>query len=218
MCWTRRDRALRLIFLTVSRSRKKIAWRIDVKSCLLLRELPALVAHSDTSAPAEGREEFASTSCRGPRVYDESEKNVRFGSSQQSSCALLPQSFEPPSTWTMSPVTHLASSEARKATTPPMSSGCAMCLRACIPSVASRPASVFAKFDMSVSTTPGATPLTRMPLGPSAAAKCFTIVATAPLVAAYAERLLTTACAASDETNVILLSLHMMGSSCCTRK
>src|ERR1700733_631227 len=45
------------------------------------------------------------------------------------------QSFEPPSTWTISPVTHLASSEARKAMTPPMSSGCAMRLRACNPSV-----------------------------------------------------------------------------------
>src|ERR1700675_1708479 len=48
-------------------SRKTIPWRIDVKSCLLLRELRALVAHSETSAPAEGREKFASTSCRGPR-------------------------------------------------------------------------------------------------------------------------------------------------------
>jgi hypothetical protein len=32
------------------------------------------------------------------------------------------------------------------------------------------------------------------------------------------ERLPTAACAASDETDVILLSLHMMGSSCCTKK
>jgi hypothetical protein len=34
---------------------------------------------------------------------------------------------------------------------------------ACIPSVTSRPASVFVKFDMSVSITPGATAFTRMP-------------------------------------------------------
>jgi hypothetical protein len=42
--------------------------------------------------------------------------------------------------------------------------------KACIPSVTSRPASVFVKFDMSVSITPGATAFTRMPWGPSMAA------------------------------------------------
>ena len=40
------------------------------------------------------------------------------------------------------------------------------------------------KFDMSVSITPGATALTRMPRGPSAAAKYFTSVSIAPFVAA----------------------------------
>lgn len=34
-----------------------------------------------------------------------------------------PQSFEPPSTWMMSPVIQRASSETKKATTPPVSSG-----------------------------------------------------------------------------------------------
>jgi hypothetical protein len=34
-----------------------------------------------------------------------------------------PQSLDPPSTWMMSPVIQRASSDAKKATTPPMSSG-----------------------------------------------------------------------------------------------
>jgi hypothetical protein len=68
---------------------------------------------------------------------------------------LQAQRFEPPSTWIVSPVIQRASSEARKATTPPMSSGWARRFRACIPSVKARPASVLVKFDMSVSTTPG---------------------------------------------------------------
>lgn len=118
----------------------------------------------------------------------------------------------------MSPVIHLASSEARKATTPPISSGFAIRFSACMLSVVWRPASVFVKFDMSVSTTPGATALTRMPLGPSATAKYLTKVATAPLVAAYAERCPTAACAARDETSVMLPASDMMGSSCCTKK
>src|SRR6478752_549773 len=67
-----------------------------------------------------------------------------------------PQSFEPPSTWTVSPVIQRASSEARKATTPPISSGCAMRLNAWMPNTKSRPASVLRKLDMSVSTPPGA--------------------------------------------------------------
>jgi hypothetical protein len=45
------------------------------------------------------------------------------------------QSFEPPSTWTVSPVIQRASSEARKATTPPTSSGSARRFKACMPSV-----------------------------------------------------------------------------------
>ena len=45
-------------------------------------------------------------------------------------------------------------------------------------------ASVFAKWDMSVSITPGATALTRMPRGPSIAAQCLTNVSSAPFVAA----------------------------------
>jgi hypothetical protein len=40
------------------------------------------------------------------------------------------------------------------------------------------------KFDMSVSITPGATALTRMPRGPSATAKYFTSVLMAPFVLA----------------------------------
>ena len=67
-----------------------------------------------------------------------------------SSNAAKAQSFEPPSTWMVSPVIHRASSDARKATTPPMSSGCASRLSACMPKAKSRPASVLVKFDMSV--------------------------------------------------------------------
>src|SRR4030081_841684 len=128
------------------------------------------------------------------------------------------QSFEPPSTWMVSPVIHRASSDARKAITPPMSSGCAMRLSACIPRTNSRPASVLVKFDMSVSTTPGATALTRIPRAPSIEAKCFTRVSMAPLVAAYAGAVPTTARAASDETKTMLLPFDRIGRSCCTRK
>ena len=93
-------------------------------------------------------------------------------------------SFEPPSTRSVSPVTQRAASEARKPMACAMSSGCATRFIACMPSVNSRPASVFANFDMSVSTTPGATAFTRMPCAPSADAKCFTSVSIEPLVAA----------------------------------
>ena len=55
-------------------------------------------------------------------------------------------------------------------------------LRACMPRVVSRPASVLVKLDISVATTPGATPFTRMPRGPRAAAKWVTGVSSAPLV------------------------------------
>jgi hypothetical protein len=51
-------------------------------------------------------------------------------------------------------------------------------------SVAFRPSSVLAKFDVSVSMAPGATALTRMPCEPSAAAKYLTSVSSVPLVAA----------------------------------
>jgi hypothetical protein len=53
-----------------------------------------------------------------------------------------------------------------------------------LPGLHLQPSSVFAKVDISVSMTPGATALTRMPRGPSAEAKCFTSVSIAPLVAA----------------------------------
>jgi hypothetical protein len=73
------------------------------------------------------------------------------------------------------------------------------------------PASVFVKFDMSVSTMPGATALTRIPRGPSAAAKCLTSVSIAPFVANKPP-----ACqpprAPSDETNTMLLPLPRIGS------
>src|SRR2546426_12067854 len=87
-----------------------------------------------------------------------------------------------------------------------------------MPSAKSRPASVLVKFNMPVSTTPGATALTRMPRAPSIEAKCFTRVSMAPLVAAYAGAVPTTARAASDERNTMLLPFDMIGSSCCTRK
>ena len=51
-------------------------------------------------------------------------------------------SFEPPSTAIVCPVIHRAASEARKAKTPPMSSGVAMRLSACIDIVSCRPDSV----------------------------------------------------------------------------
>jgi AcrR family transcriptional regulator len=94
------------------------------------------------------------------------------------------QSFEPPSTRTLSPVIQRASSDARKATTGPISSGRARRWIACMFNAYFCPASVFVKLDISVSTTPGATALTRIPRGPSAAAKCFTSVSIAPFVAA----------------------------------
>src|SRR5258708_25127601 len=111
-------------------------------------------------------------------VHDLSLPGSIFGISMQ------PQSLEPPSTRMVSPVIQRASSEARKATTGAMSSGCATRFSACMPSATSRPASVLMKVDMSVSTTPGATALMRMPREPRAEAKCFTSVSIAPLVAA----------------------------------
>src|SRR3954452_19308473 len=90
------------------------------------------------------------------------------------------QSFEPPSTWMVVPVIQRASSDARKATTDPISAGSAMRCNACIPRMKLWPASVLAKFDISVSVTPGAIALTRIPRGPSAAAKGFTSASTAP--------------------------------------
>lgn len=80
------------------------------------------------------------------------------------------------------------------------------------------PVSVFVKFDISVSTTSGATALTLIPRGPRAAAKCFTSVSIAPFVAVQAASVPTTACAASEETNTMLLPLPRMGSVCWTRK
>jgi hypothetical protein len=63
----------------------------------------------------------------------------------------LAQSFEPPSTWIISPSIQRSSSGARKATTPPISSGCVRRLNACMPSTRSRPAFVLVKLDVSVS-------------------------------------------------------------------
>src|SRR5258707_3252300 len=94
------------------------------------------------------------------------------------------QSFEPPSTRMVSPVIQRASCEARNATTEPTSSGWPIRLSACMPRTKDLPSSVLTRFDMSVSITPGATALTRMPRGPSAAAKYFTSVSIAPFVAA----------------------------------
>src|SRR5258706_595650 len=97
---------------------------------------------------------------------------------------LQTQSFEPPSTRIVSPVIQRASCEARNATTEPTSSGRPIRLSACMPRTKDLPSSVLTRFDMSVSITPGATALTRMPRGPSAAAKYFTSVSIAPFVAA----------------------------------
>src|SRR5580692_1333729 len=91
-------------------------------------------------------------------------------------------SFEPPSTGILAPVIQRALSEAKKATTSATSSGSPIRFSACIPRVVSRPASVFVKFDISVSITPGATALTRIPCGPRMAAKLLTKVSNAPLV------------------------------------
>ena len=54
-----------------------------------------------------------------------------------------------------------------------------------------------ARFDPSVSTTPGATALTRIPRASRSEAKCFTGVSMAPLVAAYARIVPTTPRAAN---------------------
>src|SRR5229473_5503195 len=113
---------------------------------------------------------------------------------------LQAQSLEPPSTRMVSPVIQRASCEARNATTEPTSSGWPIRLSACMPSTKDFPSSLLTRFDMSVSMTPGATALTRMPRGPSAAAKYFTSVSIAPFVAAYADRVPTAACAPREET------------------
>src|SRR5271154_375497 len=93
-------------------------------------------------------------------------------------------SFDPPSTGMLAPVIQRAPSDATKATTSATSSGLPIRFNACIPNVTSRPTSVFVKFDMSVSITPGATALTRMPCGPRMAAQFLTKVSSAPLVEA----------------------------------
>src|ERR1700677_3973906 len=66
---------------------------------------------------------------------------------------------------------------------------------------------------MSVAIAPGATAFTRTPRSPSSEAKCFTSVAIAPFVAAYAASVPTTALAPRDETRTMLLPLHMIGSN-----
>src|SRR5207244_8909535 len=96
----------------------------------------------------------------------------------------LSHSFEPPSTGMLAPVIHRAPSDARNAITSATSDGCPMRLSACIPRVKPRPASVFVKWDISVSITPGATALTRIPRGPRVDAQCLTSVSSAPFVAA----------------------------------
>src|SRR6202030_4008485 len=93
-------------------------------------------------------------------------------------------SFDPPSTGILAPVIQRALSEAKNTTTSATSSDLPIRFSACILRVASRPASVLVKFDMSVSITPGATAFTRMPSGPRMAAQFFTSVSNAPLVAA----------------------------------
>src|ERR1700676_976472 len=92
-------------------------------------------------------------------------------------------SFDPPSTGILAPVIQRAASDAKNATTSATSSGLPIRFSACMPSVISRPASVFVKFDMSVSITPGATAFTRTPRGPRMAAQFLTRVSSAPLVA-----------------------------------
>src|SRR5713101_573887 len=101
-------------------------------------------------------------------------------------CALhgASHSFEPPSTGMLAPVIQRALSEAKNATTSATSSGLPIRFSAWIPRVATRPASVFVKFEMSVSITPGATALTRIPPGPRMAAQFLTRVSNAPFVEA----------------------------------
>src|SRR5438128_9800741 len=62
---------------------------------------------------------------------------------------VISYSFEPPSTGILAPVIQRALSEAKNATTSATSSGLPIRFSACIPRVASRPASVFVKFDIS---------------------------------------------------------------------
>jgi len=93
------------------------------------------------------------------------------------------QSFDPPSTGMLAPVIQRAPSDARNATTSATSSGLPIRFKAYIPSATFRPTSVFVKLDISVSITPGAIALTRMPRGPRIAAQFFTSVSRAALVA-----------------------------------
>src|ERR1700722_12337463 len=97
---------------------------------------------------------------------------------------IVSHSFEPPSTGILAPVIQRAASDARNATTSATSSGLPTRFNACIPRAASRPASVFVKFDISVSITPGAIAFTRIPCGPRMAAQFLTRVSKAPLVEA----------------------------------
>jgi hypothetical protein len=137
----------------------------------------------------------------------------------------MSQSFDPPSTGMLAPVIQRAASEAKNATTSATSSGLPIRFNACIPNVTSRPASVFAKFDISVSITPGATAFTRMPRGPRIAAQCLTRVSIAPLVEAYARSegfskagLPGTVRAAAEEITTMFEPSPRAGRSCCTRK
>ena len=84
---------------------------------------------------------------------------------------LTPHSFDPPSSGMLAPVIQRAASEARNTTTSATSSGLPILFNAWIPRAICFPVSVLAKWDMSVSMTPGATALTRIPWGPTSAAQ-----------------------------------------------
>src|SRR5260370_10352433 len=81
--------------------------------------------------------------------------------------APLLQSFEPPSTRTVSPVIQRASSDARNATTGPISSARATRGSACMFLADRRPASLLLQLYISGPTTPRATALARTPRWPS---------------------------------------------------
>src|SRR2546422_11747817 len=136
----------------------------------------------------------------------------------QETAARVDQIIEPPSTLRVSPVTQWASFDAKNATTLAMSSGSARCLGACIPSALLRRWSALSGSSLAFATRPGATAFTRIPRAPSANAKCFTSVSTAPFVAGEAGGLPKGRGAAGGEGKKKLPAAAQVGADFRTRK
>jgi len=119
----------------------------------------------------------------------------------------------------VSPVIQRASSDARKTTTPAISSGWARRFRACRPSRSHGPHLSWQNSDMSVATIPGATAFdSEMPRGPSANAKCFTSVSIAPLWPHKPKARRRQHALRSDETKTMLPPLARPGAIAAPRK